>query len=219
MHTDFPSAARNLNDYIYQVSPATPAHLPGILSILRDNWHRIYRGTVAPDKLDDFIETVIAPHYAGIIAGQKDERQINVAQTKSGTLCGFTCYGFNRDAHEIQAIYVAPTHVKKSIGAMMMQSTAEDMIKLDTRHKMVRPIHIRICTDNEGARAFADKLNGQIKNTEVREFLDARITDQIIGWDNATTLNNVLYRKFLSPLHEIPDSIHGGREVFTAPAP
>jgi GNAT superfamily N-acetyltransferase len=216
MRDDFNFQRKNIDDYIYEVGVANSADLDDILSILRPNWHRIYQQSISQDALDRFVEQTLRPHYAGILNGHRADRTLHIARTKSGMLCGFTCFGMKDGVHEIQAIYVSPSHHKRSIGAMLVLSASDEMVRLDRKTRKFMPVQIRICTDNEGAKNFANKLEGTILKTEERHFMDAVITDQIIGWRNARALNNCLRRKFSNSMNDAPEQIYGGREIFPA---
>ncbi len=213
MQKEFNDRPAHYDNHIFQASPGTLPDISGILHILRLNWYEIYKGKVDKAALDGFIETVMRPLYKSILQAERPDRAINTMRTRSGILCGFTCHGLKHDAHEIQAIYVAPAYVQKSIGGMLMISAAESMMRADDKINADRPVHIRICTDNVGAQSFAAKLNGVILRTETRPFAGATITDQIIGWKHPGVLHDAVRERFNHPMQALP-MMQGGSEIF-----
>lgn len=212
MRSDFAKTPRSL---VTRVRPAAQADLGDVLSILALNWYDIHHG-IARDKLDRLIEDKVWPLYGAIIDGRRPDRQLRVIEQDNRVL-GFSCHGLQDNAHEVHAIYVAPSHRNNAMGAMMMADIADCMTERDKRDRVVRPVHIHICNDNEGARHFAENLRGKILYKEVRAFLGTQIVDDVIGWQNPRDLR--LSIRLSNPFQGTPQNLRGGSDVFHHPAP
>ncbi len=212
MRSDFAKTPRS---FLIHVRPAAQADLGGVLSILALNWYDIHHG-IARDKLDRLIEDKVWPLYGAIIDGRRPDRQLRVIE-QDGQVLGFSCHGVQDYAHEIHAIYVSPDHRHHSLGAMMMADIAERMMDRDKRDRTDRPVHIRICNDNEGARNFAKNLCGKILHKDMRPFLGTQIVDDVIGWQSPRDLR--LSIRLSNPFQGTPQNLRGGSDMFHHPAP
>lgn len=212
MRSAFPNAPR---PFLIHVRPAVQADLNEILSILTANWHEIHHD-IAGEKLEALIEEKVRPLYGDIIAGRHPDRQLRIIGQHE-QVYGFSCLGLRDNAHEIHAIYVAPAHRNRSMGAIMMTDIAECMMERDKSDRVNRPVHIRICNDNEGARQFAQKLNGRILHQETRSFMGSRIVDDVIGWHSPRDLRYSI--SLSNPIHGAPSNIRGGSDSLRLPAP
>lgn len=169
---------------VISIGQASGEHLGRILTILRDNWHSLYQGKVAPDRLDAYIDHHVRPVYESHIFSNSGDNRILTA-TIGGITQGFICFGMREERHHIDALYVDPPNKRQSIGTLLLMQAAKNMA--DENNSL--PVAFHVCISNDDAIAYARSFGGERKGSITRKFMDdIDIIDQIIKWPNPQAL-------------------------------
>ena len=169
------------------IRAATPADAPAIGRVHVESWRETYRG-VLPDRLLQSLSALVrAAMWQGALE-REPPVLLFVAQRASGELVGFAGGGPCRatslphDA-EIYAIYLLREAQQRGCGRRLMAALADAL-----RARGYRSICLWVLRENTSARAFYQRLGGEVVGERTQADGDDNVHEVAYGWANLELL-------------------------------
>lgn len=148
------------------VRKASRQDVEAIATIHATSWAYAYRGMISDDYLDALTPSSREPMWQDILEAEDLRVAVWVAEAQ-GRLVGFCWAGppQGEDNHidrlEIYTLYLAPDHMRRGIGSLLMQAISDHAHRTGTRHLM-----LWVLRDNAPARAFYEAHGWTTYGTE-----------------------------------------------------
>ncbi len=144
-----------------RIRPATLADIHGIDRVHVDTWRAAYAGIIPAEHLAALSYEQRAERWRDNLCRQDDGRFTLVAED-GDQVVGFASAGPARTAWpqydgELYALYVLPTHQRRSIGRDLVRATAGQLAA-----NGCTALIVWVLRDNRRARAFYEALGGTI---------------------------------------------------------
>lgn len=165
---------------------ATLADAPAIGALHVASWHETYAGLVPDAMLAGLTVEARAAMWSAVLADPDafGGAAVFVAQDKDRVV-GFGACGHQRDqalagagfGGELGAIYILRSHQRRGIGRTIIAALSRALSQLG--HDAAS---LWVLRDNTAARAFYDRLGGEIIAERTDEQPDATLTEIAYGW-------------------------------------
>ena len=145
-----------------------------------DSWQTTYRGLM-PDKVLDNLSFELRKEWWQGILHDQNGRVLVVEENDQ--IVGFAYFGEEREHDpiyrgELYAIYLLAEYQKKGIGRLLLEASAESLIKLGM-HNML----LWVLSTNP-SRKFYEKMGGKYLRDKSVEIGGAALQESAYGWDD-----------------------------------
>jgi len=138
------------------VRQATIDDAQAIARVHVESWRETYPGIVPQSELDALDIGERAAMWRSILSDPARRELVAVAEEESG-MVGFVHGETGAGGSQIRAIYLLRAAQGTGLGRALMAALAERLAGLDAG-----PVSLEVARDNLGARAFYERLGGQL---------------------------------------------------------
>jgi ribosomal protein S18 acetylase RimI-like enzyme len=169
------------------IRAATPADAPAIGRVHVQSWREAYGGLLSADLLGSVSETVRAAMWRGALDAQPPI-SLYVAVRADGDLVGFAAGGPRRGSAlpfdaEVYAIYLLGAARRRGCGRRLMATLAAAL-----RARQLRSLCLWVLRENAQARAFYERLGGEVVGERTQTEGEDRLAEVAYGWSDVNAL-------------------------------
>jgi ribosomal protein S18 acetylase RimI-like enzyme len=151
-----------------------------------DSWRTTYAGIIGPGVLNSLSVERRSAFWHEQLETASD-RRLNVAETASGKIVGFSSFGPNREIDEqyqgeIYGLYLLKTYQRCGIGRRLVQVAATEL-----RSRDIASLLVWVLAANP-ARKFYERLGGVYVRRQKVEIGEQVLDEVAYGWPDTETL-------------------------------